>query len=51
MPGRLGSALGIRVERRWVDDDPDLAERSGSEVPVLLLDEREVVAIGWTPGC
>jgi len=34
---------GVRLEVRNVDTDPELRERFGNEVPVLLLDGREVV--------
>lgn len=34
---------GVEFRETRVDDDPELLERYGDEVPVLLLGDREVV--------
>ncbi len=39
-------ALGFAYERRYVEDEPEIAERFGiRHCPTLIIDERRVIAI------
>jgi len=39
-------ALGFAYERRYVEDEPEIAERFGiRHCPTLIIDEQRVVAI------
>jgi len=39
--GRFAAGRGLGVESIDVDSDPELVERFGEEVPVLLIDGRK----------